>query len=669
MGGHAIRGAPALLVLGVLTAGTPSRAQGVETASRAAATEELIVLARWPDGLPAEDVTLELFGPNAAGGAERIDVAGSDSEGRLTFEILGGSGEVEIRAARLALPWRVRTPLPRTTPLEIVLPPPLEVVVTVSAPGSGTLDGVSFRGQSEIRDTRLGFTDESERALRRAAPGRFVWRGLHDAPVRIDFHPTWSRCAFRRADGVPADADNKATVVPPAELCLEAVPKRRLTGRLVTGDGTPAAGVRLRWEFEPSKDFDSRGEGPVAADGRFAVREPGTWTLARPPEGATARVRSADPRYSFEAERPWTGETDLDLGDIVVKPEPAPDAGMISLRVVDDLLRPVAGARILEGTQETARTDAEGKVSVPEAEGAGRFVFAGGHSPTSPDAIARGPERTVVLERTARVEILVGTESAPEPFLQPESMAVRPEDGNHRRRGPAGLAADTRAPGVWRFENLEPGMEFWIAWEGGLLERINGQSPLAPGEARRIVVPDPPSALDGRVVDEQGRPVPFALVTIFPDGTEVDALRRRTRADGTFRFPAARVAATALLHIGADGHAFGGRSGCEVTSAEPIRLETLRRVRVRALGPDGFPLRVFRAWADRPDYWTFQPKEFMCGFGIEERNRFPVAAVDGVATVAVLRGDRGLLVVEAGDLSAHRVVGPAEEEVLVPLVR
>lgn len=576
-----------LALAAAVAAATATCAHGPPASTRAsplansadAGQEALVVIARWPDGLPACGIRIFLVGRNASGGEEPIDTWPTDEEGRVALRVHGGSGRAEVRADADARPGRMEIDLPHPGPDEFVLPPPHEVVAIVNAEEGTPLEGIGFRGER----SGDGIDDVASSPFRHAAPGRFVWRCLLARPVRIDVS-SGGNAAVRWRWGPRLEDGTIATIVPPAELHFEAARRRRATGRIVAADGRPVVlpGLLCRFSAGPESEHVEPDVAEGGVDGRFRRLEPEEWTRNGPPEGAFFELRSCDRPIGPDLVRtiPWPASGDVDLGDLVVTLAPGMEdmiGAEVRLTVVDDFGRPLSGAKLLAGDVEAGRADAAGRISFPD-DGITRSVQAPGHVPVDPDAFDRDRDRTVVLKRTARVEVsgVAGLDPRSAPCLHGGRRPGEPIESRGCGTNIVRARPTRRDPDLWVFDGLEP-TSFLVGFEDGTVLSPAIEPWLVPGESRRVAIPDPPPApLEGRVLDEQGRPVSFAAVSLRPSGPGSASIQRRTRADGSFRFGAFRPDAQAVLEVQAAGHSSAVRKGVEVGAPEPIRLATHR---------------------------------------------------------------------------------------------
>ena len=382
-------------------------------------------------------------------------------------------------------------------------------------------------------------------------------------------------------------------------LALE--PALAAAGVVVDEQGRPVAGVEIEARIQPGSrirtaaGWSSGGTGRTSASGKFRISN-----LAA---GIAHQLKL----------------TRAGFAPLVENVPPQPPGSELRLvlrrgkkgfgRVVDQAEKPVAGARVVlarepsgdrmmrsfddDGSGRFAATaGADGRFEIPDLP-AGTFQLtargAGYAAITVPGlTVAQGAGSTdlgtVVLVRGVALEGYV-TDPQGKPVegarISVAEAGAEPTFG----MGPAGDPADappivTAADGFFRVEDRRPGETLDVE------ARRTGYGPgNAPGvrvpsaEPLRIVL-RPSSAVEGRTVDSDGKPVAGALVAINPAGptamgrgyvmiSTVTMKETRSGDDGSFRIEDV-APGTWDLKAAASGHQNTDMSGLEVRSAQDL---------------------------------------------------------------------------------------------------
>jgi protocatechuate 3,4-dioxygenase beta subunit len=367
-----------------------------------------------------------------------------------------------------------------------------------------------------------------------------------DGSFALDPVPPGDYAVVARAPGF---LQGHATLRVPADGPVEVdlVRARVLGGRLLQADGSPAAGVLLR---ASAAEREAEPEAFTRGDGRFLFRDlaPGRWTIEPEAGDATSAVVPGD-LGSCEA-----GATDLVLT--------LPAGAEIRGRVLDEEGRGIADARFQASNGAGGRKSGE---AGPEGDFVVRGVRPGtvdlrisaagylGRVLTGVEAGATGLE--VRLSRGLGIAGVVLTETGTpvsgllifaepvdpvDPSLDVEQVADPSDAGG--RFEVRGLAA-----GSYRLVVARPHMTL----AGEVL--LGGKSVEAGRNDVRLVLA-PGAVVAGFVTDEEGRPVPGALV-FGSTGEGADGGGDETLTDGSFEIEGLAPGRSCLLSARAPGRA------------------------------------------------------------------------------------------------------------------
>ncbi len=300
------------------------------------------------------------------------------------------------------------------------------------------------------------------------------------------------------------------------------------------------------------------------------------------------------------------------LATVPVQAEPIRTTGLAG-KVVDAAGRPVARARVRAvpapadsppPSGET-RTDAGGRFRIPGLRAGWTYLLkvdGGDFAPTRqiadvPPAVQPGKPVRITVTPGAEVSGRVvdpGRRPVPGaavrllPLLRadeswPDPEALKPLEGLSGSEGRFLLSH--LAPGQYRLE---------IVREGFAPIRISGVEipPNSPAVHLGDLRLPAGVTIEGRVVDEQGRPLAGALVAVPSDAQGEMPVQVETGLDGSFRLKGLARGDRYDLHIQAEGFVPRQAPGVEAPPSEPLRIE-LRRGRtlsVRVLDPDGRPV-------------------------------------------------------------------------------
>lgn len=475
-------------------------------------------------------------------------------------------------------------------------PPPPEAVLTTDGEGRFRLadalekrDALVLADGYAVQQARLVPGQASEVLLTPALTlaGRVLWRAdrrpVEGALVRLDWpavtdlrrlatEPVSTDAGGRFAlPGVPprADAwiafalpgdlpDRRALRVeaePPEELELLLGPRGALRLRMLDlENGTPLAGFRCRIEGAGSFTADDAGEVALGYDAeRLVVADGGLRVEVWSESACTTRRLVAQDALSELHDVPITRGARVEGFVRDERGEPIAWA-QVSLRIHDPVVSsPLselpglpAGVVILSPVR-TTRTDGEGRFALERlfaSAGDGKaelLVRADGlrDASLSVDVPAPGGTRAVevVLARGAGLRARVLDRGEPCAGMRVRAVPSGEPFGSH---------GTTDDDGACELAGLEPGPTRVTAEGSDGAVLAEASVTLAVGEMRELelVLTRTRSAIEGRVLDEQGQPLPQVLVyrrdegrlTIGPGGMQRGLGNVSTRSDDAGRF-------------------------------------------------------------------------------------------------------------------------------------
>ena len=418
----------------------------------------------------------------------------------------------------------------------------------------------------------------------------------------------------------------------PATLRLPAAGD--LSGRIVDGDGQPVAGVSVevlghsqRPGWLPMRYWEEP-HATVRTDARGRFRVPGLVAGSR--IALRLRLEGFAPRFVHEGEVAAGG---TELPDLVLE-----RAGAIRVRVIDERLdRPVEGAHVAHrrvgeeeayGIAEYVDTDEDGLARLDGLAPGSYRVSAWRNG------LARGDEAAVEVRAGATAEAAVRLKSAPGADVEVSLLgAGAPLDGAEvslqRLRGEELHYSEKRTieadgePAV--FPDVPFGRYQLMATHTSYPGPVRREADVAPGAARFELTFEEPAGgwvpVFGRVVDNQGRPVPGAKVYVSGSTPGLTA-RYETVTDDGGRFTLEAVAADrywaqastpaselrpARLRFEARPPRTGEvvftlRRGIEVTGAvRGVPAEALTSIEIRATAEDEVGMQVAAPGYVAPD--------------------------------------------------------------------
>lgn len=491
----------------------------------------------------------------------------SDAEGRVTLP--EGKDRTE---AILILDPRFLGAVELPADGRVVLQPAKGVVFQVRDPRNQPVPGALVR---LLGEHAIGFTD---------GQGRLAVESLNPSgqlPVAVE--------------GPSGEWTNVIARVGPERetLTVTLLPAETVAGRVVDAVTLgPVAGAEVGGDSGCSSV-------QTAADGTFR--------LSLPRENRNLSVIATG--YNMSTKRVDAGQDDLTL--------PLLREGELAGVVVDESGKPVAGAQLTCKTASPWYSDLcrpevvsgkDGSFRLPALLGGFDYTVSAslaGYTPASTTAQVPGlgetaaPLRLTLLRGSELIGRVVDERGRPVPgaelklgFLDLPNSWLEP------------LRAKTTKEGRFSFQPLTADDYVLSLRSSGFssaefrLDIVAGVSPLDLGE----VVLSPAVALEGRVVDPQGRPVAGAEVAaewqkgkgpkVFPSSSTV------ARADGRFRLQDLQEGESYHLTAGASGFADSLPLRVAAPGEEPVRLElrVLRTLAGRVTDDRGRPVHRASLW-------------------------------------------------------------------------
>ncbi len=452
-----------------------------------------------------------------------------------------------------------------------------------------------------------------------------------------------------------------------------------VTGRVVTSDGVAVAGLSVHavaaeptnWRGHSSLTSVALHEALSAADGTFRIEvfaHPDVMLFAEGRGYVTLDASSESDRCVVSTGTAPGATVDR---TIVVVP-----GITLTGRVVDEASKPVAGASIRvvdEGATPYDEPPYAGLALEARSDDAGRFAISGVHPKLAPSVRA-----TALDGRTAQVGARASAGGGFEPVslelhaFEPIMVHVvddatgAPVPGAEVRVYPGrGEIVVTGADGIARVEAVDPENR-----------RVSVRSEGRPSVFREIEAGSEVTIrlrtsrpIEGRVLFEDGTPIPFATVEALasPD----DGAAAESGADGRFRIADAPVATSSLCaRIGEPREIFLGGTTVEAgatdvtlrVTAEGLRAGGVRLLRVR--DREGAPVaHVSVRSAERESVKTVMGSD---GLALVIQTDGKVDGLDRLVVSAPLgeRGERlplapALLCVPSGAAAADVVLSPA----------
>lgn len=511
----------------------------------------------------------------------------------------------------------------------MLLAAPVRVVCNVAGPDGEPVAGVTveafpnpWTGAAAWSEPDLLWRDEPDPAAREETGelGRAVFAALGEgAWTFVARRQGFTTCAVERLVESGASA---------APVTLRIAPAARLAGRVVDGGSNPLRGV-IVWAAAPADGhLDPRLA--AVADARAVTAEDGSFDLHSVAEGPVRLLVSlrGSPRAEYGTVRvPWSGALTIVLAGPCVEGvvRDAVNGGPVPGAVVTGTTIGRAGAR---GAVRTV-SDAEGRYALESLVPAERLVGvradAGGLSLAANDPCGTPAGIRLVARATLRRDLVVKPAARVTGRVTAGGVPVAGAGVVGMAAGDAGRAAWTRAAttdadGRYVLADAPAAPVFVYVVAPGLVqsgvtadsfhwpperrrELPNQARVESPGDVTLDVVMEPAEGaeLAGRVVDNEDRAIPGAVVTSWCSRVLCDA-------DGAFRANAGRLVVSAAGYVTAEVEgdpAQAGRGG--VLEIALTRGARVRGVVAAAEAVAGAFVQVaafrdvFPAGASRPD--------------------------------------------------------------------
>lgn len=459
----------------------------------------------------------------------------------------GDEGRVEALARgrmRDVQPWN----RDRNTPLTLVLDPAGTIAGQVVDETGKPLAHVRVRTHANRPDQGMGFQFE-QRTSWSGPDGRFMLRQL---PAGRPHEVTAVLEGFAPARQ-SADAPAPGRSAPPVRIVLSR--GSAAVGRVLNEDGLPVAGAELSlvqlpgprgYDLEPFRAV-SDGAGRF----RFPNVSPGRFNL---------QVKRAGfaPAFREDLEVPAKLQ-EVALGDITLEAGSA-----IEGRVTDERGNPVAQAEIFLSPQEDIGayfgsghgqtvTGSDGRFRFPDLPLGQRFDLEVSHEAYAPaslpgvEAKPGSPLRIELREGRTLAGRVVDSDGEPIPkagISIVEVMSAEME-GSGFSQGMTRDHARTDEEGRFAIHNLEPGsIQLQVDAPGFRRKRIPGLQIPERGEPYVEIFLERGAAIEGRVLDGQGKPARGAMVRAEGERTGEGVLSfsgGRTDAEGRYRLDGLEV--------------------------------------------------------------------------------------------------------------------------------
>lgn len=462
----------------------------------------------------------------------------------------GDEGRVEAVARdrmRDVQPWKRDL----SSPLTLVLDPAGTIVGQVVDETGKPLARARVRTYANRPQSEMGFQFE-ERTSWSGPDGRFTLRQL---PAGRSHEVTAVLEGF--APGrQSADAPAPGRSAPPVRIVLGR--GSAAVGRVLTEDGLPVAGAELSLVQLPGPTGHDLEPFRAVSDGagrfRFPNVGPGRFNLQVKRAGFAPAFRE-----DLEIPAPAKTPQEVGLGDITLE-----SGSAIEGRVADERGNPVAQAEIFLSPQDDAGaffgsghgqtlTGSDGRFRFPDLPLGRRFdleVFHEGFVPASLPGVEAKPGSPLRIElREGRTLTGRVIDTDGEPIPKAGIAIVEIMSGELEGSGFShGLTRDharTDEEGRFILSNLEPGpVELQVDAPGFRRKRVPGLQIPERGEPYVEISLERGAAIEGRVLDGEGRPARGAMVRAEGERTDAGVLSfagGRTDAEGRYRLDGLEV--------------------------------------------------------------------------------------------------------------------------------
>lgn len=482
---------------------------------------------------------------------------GADGSFRMAAE---AGRPVAAKAAGFAR--GVWSEIPQESPATLFLKPAVVLTGSVVDLEGRPVAGAEVMALNDPLLDPFAFRDPTVDRTRR--DGTFRLRGV---PVQSSVR------VLARAEGYAPGA-TRTRIEPgqaPPTLRLVLGPGAVVTGRLVTPEGGPAAGVGVVLEapeLSENAELDSapvEGRATSDAEGRFQITHIGTGTFI---------LRAADPGFSRAGKIFGVAEkaTMVDLGEIRLEPGAALEG-----EVLDEQGAPVQGARVmLQPPRPYSREDlrilasmldrrapiltgAEGSFRFPRLPAGSRFdliVFHRDHPLTYVPGVEiprQEPLRITLQPGRILSGRVVDDRGRPVPDI---SLSWDLGEIAFAQAPMSRLHARTDAEGGFELRMLKPGpLALTVNATGFLPKEVRLRIPEEGEHPAVEIALDRGAAVAGRVLDEQGVPVAGATVRILagPFESRFRSFESVTDREGRYRIEALTKGRHRITARAADG--------------------------------------------------------------------------------------------------------------------
>ncbi|MDG3005230.1 carboxypeptidase regulatory-like domain-containing protein [Paludisphaera mucosa] len=467
------------------------------------------------------------------------------------------------------------------------------------------------------KDESGAWAGEVLRTSKTGPDGSFAFEGVPPGRYRV-----WASSAglvsprdVDRCPAVPVFEGEAPTLV---ELTL--APAVALSVKVTSrSDGRPIAGaeVRPRGAFPQAFRTDAQG---VAAVGGLT---PGSWTLQVRADGFATQEQLLGVDARPDAGAAFLLEPGAGLEGVVRDPSGKPVPG-VDLNVVR-----FGGSR--SGSLDYTRTDRDGRyrfTGLPRDEGLTLTTWKPGYVPANRRFVTSEAETSVDLVLESRpyggaiAGVVVDREGRPIAGAELLNTTGIPEESVRTTSGPDGRF---RLDGL--YTNRSGAKTLGVRAKGYAPIELTVEVGPADQPAERTVRLEPGHRVEGRVIDDAGRPLSGVLVS-YAEGVVPFRIRQTTGEDGRFRFDA--LPADAGIDFRKAGYSEVRRRKIPLDGADPVEVRLAAKGVILGRAFDagtGAPLSSFRVRLDFPR--ERKPGDPNGGFSRDAMDGFDFAAPDG----------------------------------------